>query len=52
MIKKLLALALVGPLLVSFSYKKGDSYNQARVNDNNRFDIFMGHFAQKKHKKF
>ncbi|MFW0766216.1 membrane-bound lytic murein transglycosylase MltC [Trabulsiella odontotermitis] len=44
--KKLLALALIAPLLVSCSgSKKGDSYNEAWVKDTNGFDILMGQFA-------
>lgn len=43
--KKLLALALVAPLLVSCSSKKGDDYNEAWVKDTNGFDILMGQFA-------
>lgn len=46
MMKKLLALALIAPLLVSCSgSKKGDSYNEAWVKDTNGFDILMGQFA-------
>ena len=44
--KKLLALALIAPLLVSCpSNKKGDTYNEAWVKDTNGFDILMGQFA-------
>jgi len=44
--KKLLALALLAPLLVSCSgSKKGDSYNEAFIKDTNGFDILMGQFA-------
>ena len=43
--KKFLALALVAPLLVSCSSKKGDEYNEAWVKDTNGFDILMGQFA-------
>lgn len=44
--KKLLALALIAPLLVSCSSnKKGDTYNEAWVKDTNGFDILMGQFA-------
>ena len=43
--KKLLALALVAPLLVSCSSKKGDDYNEAWIKDTNGFDILMGQFA-------
>ncbi len=43
---KLLALALIAPLLVSCSSnKKGDTYNEAWVKDTNGFDILMGQFA-------
>ena len=45
MMKKLLALALVAPLLVSCSSKKGDDYNEAWIKDTNGFDILMGQFA-------
>jgi membrane-bound lytic murein transglycosylase C len=46
MMKKLLALALIAPLLVSCSgSKKGDSYDEAWVKDTNGFDILMGQFA-------
>ncbi|EHM49280.1 MAG: membrane-bound lytic murein transglycosylase MltC [Yokenella regensburgei] len=47
MMKKLLALALIAPLLVSCSSsnKKGDSYNEAWEKDTNGFDILMGQFA-------
>ncbi|HEB4872576.1 TPA: membrane-bound lytic murein transglycosylase MltC [Kluyvera ascorbata F0526] len=44
--KKILALALIAPLLVSCSSnKKGDTYNEAWVKDTNGFDILMGQFA-------
>ncbi|MCE9890888.1 membrane-bound lytic murein transglycosylase MltC [Kluyvera intermedia] len=44
--KKLFALALIAPLLVSCSSnKKGDAYNEAWVKDTNGFDILMGQFA-------
>ena len=43
--KKLLALALVAPLLVSCSSKKGEDYNEAWIKDTNGFDILMGQFA-------
>ena len=44
--KKLLALALIAPLLVSCSSKnEGDTYNEAWVKDTNGFDILMGQFA-------
>lgn len=46
MMKKLYALALIAPLLVSCSSnKKGDTYNEAWVKDTNGFDILMGQFA-------
>ena len=46
MMKKLLALALVAPLLISCSSKRdGDSYNEAYIKDTNGFDILMGQFA-------
>lgn len=46
MMKKLFALALIAPLLVSCSSnKKGDTYNEAWVKDTNGFDILMGQFA-------
>ncbi|MFJ2974480.1 membrane-bound lytic murein transglycosylase MltC [Kluyvera sp. NPDC087067] len=44
--KKLYALALIAPLLVSCSSnKKSDTYNEAWVKDTNGFDILMGQFA-------
>lgn len=46
MMKKIFALALIAPLLISCSgSKKGDSYNEAWVKDTNGFDILMGQFA-------
>lgn len=46
MMKKLLALALVAPLLISCSSKKGENpFNEAYVKDTNGFDILMGQFA-------
>jgi membrane-bound lytic murein transglycosylase C len=46
MMKKLLALALVAPLLISCSSKKNDdAYNDAFIKDTNGFDILMGQFA-------
>jgi len=46
MMKKLYALALIAPLLVSCSSnKKSDTYNEAWVKDTNGFDILMGQFA-------
>ncbi len=43
--KKLIALALVAPLLISCSSKKTDSYSEDWVKDTNGFDILMGQFA-------
>ncbi|MGL5699152.1 MAG: membrane-bound lytic murein transglycosylase MltC, partial [Kluyvera sp.] len=45
--KKLFALALIAPLLVSCSgsNKKGVAYNEAWEKDTNGFDILMGQFA-------
>ncbi|MDU6925204.1 membrane-bound lytic murein transglycosylase MltC [Franconibacter helveticus 513] len=45
--KKLLALALVAPLLVSCSSNKKaeNAYNEAWIKDTNGFDILMGQFA-------
>lgn len=44
--KRIFALALIAPLLVSCSgSKKGDAYNEAWVKDTNGFDILMGQFA-------
>ncbi|BBS90246.1 hypothetical protein WP7S18C02_08610 [Klebsiella sp. WP7-S18-CRE-02] len=44
--KRIYALALIAPLLVSCSSnKKGDAYNEAWVKDTNGFDILMGQFA-------
>ncbi|SUG45838.1 membrane-bound lytic murein transglycosylase C [Salmonella enterica subsp. arizonae] len=47
MMKKLLALAVIAPLLISCSSstKKGETYNEAWVKDTNGFDILMGQFA-------
>ncbi|WP_458045806.1 membrane-bound lytic murein transglycosylase MltC [Phytobacter sp. AG2a] len=47
MMKKILALAIIAPLLISCSSsdKKGDSWNEAWVKDTNGFDILMGQFA-------
>ncbi len=43
--KKLLALALIAPLLISCSSKKTESYNPELEKDTNGFDILMGQFA-------
>ncbi|UJR62894.1 membrane-bound lytic murein transglycosylase MltC [Dickeya zeae] len=43
--KKLLALLLVAPLLISCSNKKGGENNEAFIKDTNAFDILMGQFA-------
>ncbi|MEM0674362.1 MULTISPECIES: membrane-bound lytic murein transglycosylase MltC [Dickeya] len=43
--KKLLALLLVAPLLISCSSKKGGENNEAFIKDTNAFDILMGQFA-------
>lgn len=43
--KKLLALALITPLLVSCSGSKKSNFNEAWVKDTNGFDILMGQFA-------
>ncbi len=45
MMKKLLALALIAPLLISCSSKKTESYNPELEKDTNGFDILMGQFA-------
>lgn len=46
MMKKLLALALIAPLLISCSSKKEEAvYNVAYEKDTNGFDILMGQFA-------
>ncbi|MGS6468569.1 hypothetical protein ACVGW6_09125, partial [Enterobacter intestinihominis] len=51
MMKKLFALPLVAPFLVSFSSKNGDSYKQPWVKDTNPFYNFNGQFSHKIHKK-
>ncbi|MDC9597612.1 membrane-bound lytic murein transglycosylase MltC [Xenorhabdus anantnagensis] len=43
--KKLLALILLTPLLISCSSKKDIEYNEEYVKDTNGFDILMGQFA-------
>ncbi|WP_440866868.1 membrane-bound lytic murein transglycosylase MltC [Symbiopectobacterium purcellii] len=43
--KKLLALLLVAPLLISCSGKRGDINNEEFIKDTNAFDILMGQFA-------
>ncbi|MEA1062323.1 membrane-bound lytic murein transglycosylase MltC [Erwinia sp. HR93] len=43
--KKLLALALLAPLLISCSDKKTDGFHEEWVKDTNGFDILMGQFA-------
>ncbi|WP_313667891.1 membrane-bound lytic murein transglycosylase MltC [Atlantibacter sp.] len=43
--KKLLALALIAPLLISCSSKKTETYNPELEKDTNGFDILMGQFA-------
>ncbi|MBK4716163.1 MULTISPECIES: membrane-bound lytic murein transglycosylase MltC [Tenebrionibacter/Tenebrionicola group] len=45
MMKKLLALALAAPLLISCSGKKTVTYHEEWVKDTNGFDILMGQFA-------
>lgn len=45
MMKKLLALALIAPLLISCSSKKTETYNPELEKDTNGFDILMGQFA-------
>jgi len=45
MMKRLLALALIAPLLISCSGKKTESYNPELEKDTNGFDILMGQFA-------
>ncbi|KAA8727702.1 MAG: membrane-bound lytic murein transglycosylase MltC [Ewingella americana] len=42
--KKILALLVIAPLLISCSSKK-DQFNEAYVKDTNGFDILMGQFA-------
>lgn len=43
--KKILALLVIAPLLISCSVKKSDEFNEAWVKDTNGFDILMGQFA-------
>ncbi|MFI8417947.1 membrane-bound lytic murein transglycosylase MltC [Serratia sp. NPDC078593] len=43
--KKILALLVIAPLLISCSSKKNDEFNEAWVKDTNGFDILMGQFA-------
>ncbi|EOI5728277.1 membrane-bound lytic murein transglycosylase MltC [Cronobacter malonaticus] len=45
--KKIFALALIAPLLISCSSKKNaeNTYNEAWIKDTNGFDILMGQFA-------
>ena len=43
--KKLLALALIAPLLISCSSKQTETYNPELEKDTNGFDILMGQFA-------
>ncbi|MDI7659931.1 membrane-bound lytic murein transglycosylase MltC [Cronobacter universalis] len=45
--KKIFALALIAPLLISCSSKKNaeNAYNEAWIKDTNGFDILMGQFA-------
>ncbi|OTA18047.1 putative transglycosylase signal peptide protein [Xenorhabdus vietnamensis] len=43
--KRLLALILLAPLLISCSSKKDIEYNEEYVKDTNGFDILMGQFA-------
>ncbi|MDR3434803.1 MAG: membrane-bound lytic murein transglycosylase MltC [Rouxiella aceris] len=43
--KKILALLVIAPLLISCSGKKNEQYNEAYVKDTNGFDILMGQFA-------
>ncbi len=47
MMKKLLALAVIAPLLIycSSSTKKGETYNEAWFKDTHGLDILMGQFA-------
>lgn len=45
MMKRIIALALIAPLLVSCSSKKGTPYHEDWVKDTNGFDILMGQFA-------
>ncbi|MFZ4835384.1 membrane-bound lytic murein transglycosylase MltC [Rouxiella sp. Mn2063] len=43
--KKILALLVIAPLLISCSSNKGEQFNEAYVKDTNGFDILMGQFA-------
>ena len=43
--KKVLALILIAPLLISCSGKKNTQDSEAYVKDTNGFDILMGQFA-------
>src|SRR5476649_2345047 len=43
--KKIFALLVIAPLLISCSGSKKDSFNEAYVKDTNGFDILMGQFA-------
>jgi len=43
--KKILALLVIAPLLISCSSNKKDLFNEAYVKDTNGFDILMGQFA-------
>lgn len=43
--KKILALLIVAPLLISCSGNKKDTFNEVYVKDTNGFDILMGQFA-------
>src|SRR5471030_1273213 len=43
--KKILALLVIAPMLISCSGSKKDSFNEAYVKDTNGFDILMGQFA-------
>lgn len=43
--KKILALLIIAPLLVSCSGNKGSTDNEAFIKDTNAFDILMGQFA-------
>jgi membrane-bound lytic murein transglycosylase C len=43
--KKILALLVIAPMLISCSGSKKDQFNEAYVKDTNGFDILMGQFA-------
>ena len=45
--KKILALLVIAPLLISCSGKKVEEINEAWIKDTNGFDILMGQFAHK-----